>query len=214
MLLVVSQKWYFLFKDCHVNFDGSRQPTWWQQFTSKNGKIIFAYKIVSSRWTNSFQGRSWDGVEAQQSKKSKKKKTLKMFLTRLSRCFKVRRGAALRNKNKMHLPKCYFWGKTFFVIYIPGKFSVGHWVILPLLGLHIVKYNFLPMTGFKLRTSGVGSDHSTDWAKTTVQFRFSLFEFNSNGWKCSKDESDGFKPLTSGFRSNISTNCANAIVHE
>ena len=28
---------------------------------------------------------------------------------------------------------------------------------------------FLPMTGFEPRTSGIGSDHSTNWAKTTAQ---------------------------------------------
>ena len=29
------------------------------------------------------------------------------------------------------------------------------------------KYKFLPMTGFEPRTSGIGSDRSTNWAKTT-----------------------------------------------
>ena len=31
-----------------------------------------------------------------------------------------------------------------------------------------VQYNFLPMTGFKPRTSGIRSDRSTNWATTTV----------------------------------------------
>ena len=40
---------------------------------------------------------------------------------------------------------------------------------------------FLPMTGFELRTSGVGSKHSTNWAPTlylrTVFTKYSFFEF-------------------------------------
>ena len=32
-----------------------------------------------------------------------------------------------------------------------------------------VQYNFLPMTGFKLRISGIGSDRSTNWVTTTAQ---------------------------------------------
>ena len=31
-----------------------------------------------------------------------------------------------------------------------------------------IQYIFLPMIGFKLRTFGVGSDHSTNWATTTA----------------------------------------------
>ena len=31
-----------------------------------------------------------------------------------------------------------------------------------------VQYKCLPMTGFKLRTSGIGSDRSTNWATTTA----------------------------------------------
>ena len=31
-----------------------------------------------------------------------------------------------------------------------------------------VQYKYLPMTGFELRTSGVGSDRSTNWATTTA----------------------------------------------
>ena len=33
-----------------------------------------------------------------------------------------------------------------------------------------VQYKFLPMTGFELRTSGIGSNHSTNWATTTAQY--------------------------------------------
>ena len=36
------------------------------------------------------------------------------------------------------------------------------------------KINDLSMTGFKPRTSGVGSDYSTNWATTTVQEKFSF----------------------------------------
>ena len=34
--------------------------------------------------------------------------------------------------------------------------------------------NFLPMTGFKLRISGIGSDHSTNWATTTSRLLLKL----------------------------------------
>ena len=38
-----------------------------------------------------------------------------------------------------------------------------------------VLYNNLSMTGFKLRISGVGSDHSTNWATTTALSSFLLY---------------------------------------
>ena len=41
-----------------------------------------------------------------------------------------------------------------------------------------VQYNFLSMTGFELRTSGIGSNHSTNWATTTAQ---TYFLFLANG---------------------------------
>ena len=39
------------------------------------------------------------------------------------------------------------------------------------LTVNIVQYNFLPMTGFKLRTSGIESKCSTNCATTTAQFQ-------------------------------------------
>ena len=38
----------------------------------------------------------------------------------------------------------------------------------------------LPMTGFKPRTSGIGSDHSTNWATTTARITLILFPVISN----------------------------------
>ena len=40
-------------------------------------------------------------------------------------------------------------------------------------------YKFLPMTGFEPRISGIGSDHSTNWATTTSQL-FVKYLFNTN----------------------------------
>ena len=42
-----------------------------------------------------------------------------------------------------------------------------------------VSYKFFPMTGFELRTSGIGSDHrSTNWATTTAHYAFLLICFS------------------------------------
>ena len=40
------------------------------------------------------------------------------------------------------------------------------------MGKHIFYFKKLPMTGLEPRTSGVGSDHSTNWATTTAQDSF------------------------------------------
>ena len=44
----------------------------------------------------------------------------------------------------------------------------------------------LPMTGFEPGTSGIGSDRSTNWAKTTAQKHFYTLEtqFGGNGGFC------------------------------
>ena len=42
-----------------------------------------------------------------------------------------------------------------------------------------VRYKFLPMTGFEPRTSGIGSDRSTNWATTTSTYH-SLFRVWNN----------------------------------
>ena len=57
---------------------------------------------------------------------------------------------------------CSFWGAIpglFFFIFV---FSVQ-------LTVNIDQYKFLPMTGFKPQTSGIGSDRSTNCATTTAQ---------------------------------------------
>ena len=42
----------------------------------------------------------------------------------------------------------------------------------------MVQYK-LPMTGFELQTSGVGSNRSANWATTTAQERCNFYPFNS-----------------------------------
>ena len=37
---------------------------------------------------------------------------------------------------------------------------------------------FLPMTGFELQTSGIGSDRSTNWATTTAQYLFTFYVYH------------------------------------
>ena len=52
-----------------------------------------------------------------------------------------------------------------------------------------VQYNLLPMTGFELRTSGIGSNCSTNWATTTAPITFFfIFVFSARATvnnKCS-----------------------------
>ena len=43
-----------------------------------------------------------------------------------------------------------------------------------------IQYKFLPMTGFEPRTSGIGSDRSTNWATTTAQDPLT-FAFQASG---------------------------------
>ena len=43
---------------------------------------------------------------------------------------------------------------------------------------------FLPMTGFEPRTSGIGSDHSTNWATTTAPISQQIFvQYNWVQWR-------------------------------
>ena len=40
-------------------------------------------------------------------------------------------------------------------------------------------YKSLPMTGFELQISGVGSDRFTNWAKTTALKKYCYFKFRT-----------------------------------
>ena len=45
-----------------------------------------------------------------------------------------------------------------------------------------VQYNFLPMTAFEPRTSGIRSNHSTNWATTTAQYPFVRIALDTCSW--------------------------------
>ena len=70
-----------------------------------------------------------------------------------------------------------FFGRFFCLHFRPGIFLNGPFpasfslifVFSIQLKVNNVQYKCLPMTGFKLRTSGIGSDRSTNWATTTAQ---------------------------------------------
>ena len=52
------------------------------------------------------------------------------------------------------------------------------------------KNNFLPKTGFEPGTSGIGSDHSTNWATTTASFpQFTVVKIFDKHWLLSGFES-------------------------
>ena len=60
--------------------------------------------------------------------------------------------------------------------YVEGCLKMGHsrplffFIFVFSIQLTVnVRYKFLPMTGFEPRTSGIGSDRSTNWATTTAK---------------------------------------------
>ena len=68
--------------------------------------------------------------------------------------------AKLLLKSIQILVKFKKWANSglFFFIFVFSNFNTVN-----------IQYNFLPMTGFGPRTSGVGSNRSTNWATTTDQ---------------------------------------------
>ena len=88
----------------------------------------------------------------------------------------------------IRLPRCckiYCSRKqTFYSLFLEKSANPGLFFFIFVFSIQStvnVQYNFLPMTGFELRTSGVGSKHSTNWAPTlyllTVFTKYSFFEF-------------------------------------
>ena len=72
--------------------------------------------------------------------------------------------------------------KGFFKWSIPGPFFFIFVFSIQQLTVN-VQFKCLPMTGFKLLTPGIGSDHSTNWATTTaLVIKFNTPSISSTHW--------------------------------
>ena len=71
-----------------------------------------------------------------------------------------------------------------------------------------IQYIFLPMTGFERQTSGIGSDHSTNWATTTaLQQLFTLINYSKSCWNSSSSNETSVTVFLKFKQPNFSKSC-------